>query len=42
MGFIGVDLHKTNLDDNNDFDEDYLDAIIHVRLSPELINLRKR
>ena len=32
MGILGVDLHKINLDDDNDFDEDDPGTIIHVRL----------
>ena len=32
MSIIGVDLDKTNLDCNNNFDEDDRDTIIHVRI----------
>ena len=31
MGTLGVDLNKTNLDDDNNFDEDDPETIIHVR-----------
>ena len=32
MGILGVDLDKINLDNDNNFDEDDPDTIIHVRL----------
>ena len=32
MGILGVDLDKANLDDDNNFDEDDPETIIHVRL----------
>lgn len=32
MGFLGVDLDKINLHDDNNFDEDFPDIVIHVRL----------
>ena len=32
MSIIGVDLDKTNLDCNNNFDEDDHDTIIHARI----------
>ena len=32
MGILCVDLNKINLDDDNNFYEDDLDTIIHVRL----------
>ena len=32
MGILGVDPYKINLDDDNNFYDDYLETIIHVRL----------
>ena len=32
MGILGVDLDKTNIDDDNNFDENDPETIIHVRL----------
>lgn len=32
LSIIGVDLDKTNLDCNNNFDEDDRDTIIHARI----------
>ena len=32
MGILDVDLDKINLDDDNNFDEDHSEIIIHVRL----------
>ena len=32
MGILGVDLDKTNLDDDNNFYEDYSETVFHVRL----------
>ena len=31
VGILGVDLDKINLYDNNNFDKDYPETIIHVR-----------
>ena len=42
MGILGVDLDKNNLDDGNNFDEDDLDIIIHVRLLAWRNKLKKR
>ena len=42
MGILGVDLDKNNFDDGNNFDEDNLEIIIHVRLLAWRNKLKKR